>query len=192
MDWIRLALVAVLCTAANASAASLPDVSGKFFPGVEAPAVPAVSPAPVAPVSVMSPGNWPAEPDWSFTPGRLCTRDDSDYKELRYAEQIPYCNRHVTKEMKLQVAAHYGVPESDWKNYEFDHLIPLSLGGNSHVENLWPEPNSQNQGNAGKDQLELQLYLKIRDGKITQAEAVKQIYDWFRTNHPAQAAKMGL
>ncbi len=26
-------------------------------------------------------------------------------------------------------------------NYEFDHLIPLELGGSSNLANLWPEPN---------------------------------------------------
>jgi hypothetical protein len=31
---------------------------------------------------------------------------------------------------------HYGTPGS----YEIDHLVPLELGGNNEVTNLWPEP----------------------------------------------------
>ncbi|MCX5795634.1 MAG: HNH endonuclease signature motif containing protein [Elusimicrobia bacterium] len=118
-------------------------------------------------------------PDWSFTPGRLCTASDSDFKEYRYAEHIPYCNRNVTQQMKQEVAAHYGVPQSDWPKYEFDHLIPLCIGGNSHVENLWPQPRGQNGGSDEKDKLELDLYKQMVAGTITQAEAVRQTYAWF-------------
>ena len=32
-----------------------------------------------------------------------------------------------------------------------------------------------------RDKLEQKLYLQMRDGKITQADAVRQIYAWFDT-----------
>lgn len=120
-----------------------------------------------------------ARPDASVTPGGLCTPADPDFQEYRYAERIAYCRRHVTQAMKLEVGAHYGISQADWRDYEFDHLIPLSIGGDSSVDNLWPEPNADNQGSDGKDKLELSLYLQMRDGKITQAEAVRQIRAWF-------------
>ncbi|MBI3565201.1 MAG: hypothetical protein HY079_08400 [Elusimicrobia bacterium] len=120
-----------------------------------------------------------ARPDFSFTPGNLCTPSDPNFKEYRYPEHIPYCQRNVTRGMKTQVAAHYGVAEADWRDYEFDHLIPLAIGGDSSVDNLWPQPDQDNQGSAGKDRLENDLYLQMKAGTITQAEAVKRIYGWF-------------
>lgn len=188
-----LLLAATLASAANVAAG---DALVKKFFGDAAPAAasvapPAAAPKPAAPTPApVTASADRAHPDWAYTPGKLCTTSDPDFKEYRYAENIPYCNRHVTKDMKQQIGAHYGIAESDWRSYEFDHLIPLSLGGNSHVENLWPEPNADNQGPSGKDQLELQLYLQIRDGKITQAEAVKQIYAWFNVNHPEMTAQL--
>jgi hypothetical protein len=119
------------------------------------------------------------DPDWTFTPGRLCTPSDPDFKEYRYPEHIAYCNRDVTPQMKQEVAAHYGIPQSEWGNYEFDHLIPLCIGGDSHVDNLWPQPRGNPNGSDDKDKLENQLYQEMKAGTITQAEAVRQIYAWF-------------
>ena len=126
-----------------------------------------------------------AQPDFSFTPGNLCTPSDPNFKEYRYPEHIPYCQRNVTHDMKATVAAHYGVPEADWHGYEFDHLIPLAIGGDSSVDNLWPQPNADNQGSSGKDRLENDLYLQMKAGTITQAEAVKRIYGWFQAEQLA-------
>lgn len=47
--------------------------------------------------------------------------------------------RHVTDEMKQHVAEAYGIDEADWHLYEFDHLIPRSLGGDDKEGNLWPQ-----------------------------------------------------
>ena len=167
---------------------SLDTLKSRFFTGApsadkdaELPAVGKASPKrPVVSSSASAPVHVEARsaPDFSFTPGKLCTPSDPDFKEYRYPEHIAYCNRHVTKEMKQQVAAHYGVPESEWQNYEFDHLIPLCAGGNSHIENLWPEPRGDTESD-GKDKLELQLYKEMSAGTITQAEAVRQTYAWF-------------
>jgi hypothetical protein len=120
-----------------------------------------------------------AQPDASYTPGHLCTASDPNFEEYRYAEHIPYCRRDVTRAMKVEIAAHYGVPESDWSGYEFDHLIPLAIGGDSSIDNVWPQPHGFPDGSNGKDKLEYQLYLQMKDGSITQAQAVKEIYDWF-------------
>ena len=150
-----------------------------------APVAPASAAPKALPASGASASKAPAQPDLSFTPGKLCTTTDADFKELRYPEQIAYCNRHVTQQMKVEVAAHYNVPQADWGNYEFDHLIPLAIGGDSHVDNLWPQPRGQSDSD-GKDKLEVQLYNQMKNGTITQAEAVKQIYAWFNTTGMAQ------
>ena len=120
-------------------------------------------------------------PDAAYTPGHLCTPTDPNFKEYRYAEHIPYCNRTVTRQMKLEISAHYGVAEADWPKYEFDHLIPLAAGGDSSIDNLWPQPRGNPDGSDGKDRLENSLYLQMNAGTITQAEAVRQIYAWFTT-----------
>lgn len=164
--------------AAEAAAASVdagnPDGYG-WSPAVRVADVPALLAARVT-------------PDYSYTPGHLCSPDDPNFKEYRYAEHIPYCNRVVTQQMKQEISAHYGVLQSAWSGYEFDHLIPLAVGGDSSIDNLWPQPHAPGtpDGSEGKDKLELQLYLQMRDGKITQAEAVKQIYGWFTAEDMAR------
>lgn len=127
-------------------------------------------------------------PDSSYTPGHLCTPTDPNFKEYRYAERIPYCNRMVTRQMKDEIAAHYGVLQSAWSGYEFDHLIPLAIGGDSSIDNIWPQPHAPGSpdGSEGKDRLEERLYLQMKAGTITQAEAVRQIYDWFAVSDMAQ------
>jgi|GEM_PF-1297104 len=154
------ALAAIAAHAAQAAAAQ------KTSPAAQAPHVPELLAARV-------------QPDFAFTPGHLCTASDPNFKEYRYAEHIPYCNRNVTEQMKATVAAHYGVPQSEWGNYEFDHLIPLAIGGDSSVDNLWPQPHGSPDGSQGKDVLEDQLYREMVAGTVTQADAVKQIYGWF-------------
>jgi protein tyrosine/serine phosphatase len=173
-------------------------LKAKYFSGTPAASVDAVPPSLGRTVPASSPASASdksavralgrATPDWSYTPGKLCTASDPDFKEYRYPEHVPYCNRHVTQQMKQEVAAHYGIPQSEWSSYEFDHLIPLGIGGNSRIENLWPEPRGASESD-GKDQLEQQLFNELRDGKITQAEAVRQIYAWFDGKMAALAAE---
>jgi protein tyrosine/serine phosphatase len=122
-----------------------------------------------------------AIPNWSMTPGVLCTASDPNFSEYRYAEHVPYCNRNVTEAMKEQIAKAYGnIPKSDWSNYEFDHLLPLCIGGNSSIDNLWPQPHGTVGGSEDKDKLEDELYKEMAAGTITQKAAVQQIYDWFK------------
>ncbi len=189
----RAMLAAAVFFAAQAAvwakplALSLPAVSGAglfSIPAAEDLPTPAPVPGVVVPSTAPTASDATSHPDWAFTPGRLCTPKDPDFKEYRYPERIPYCNRHVTPEMKQQVAAHYGIPQSDWPKYEFDHLIPLGIGGNSGVENLWPEPRGMNGGSDEKDKLEQELFDLLSAGKITQAEAVRRLYAWFRVQPP--------
>ncbi len=174
-------LVAVLALSGTARAFA-PESDAGFaaqFGAISASAVKSVAKQKAFAAAAAPAATGRTRPDSSFTPGHLCSPTDPNFKEYRYAEHIAYCQRNVTKAMKREVGAHYGIAEADWHDYEFDHLIPLSIGGDSSVDNLWPEPNADNQGPNGKDQLELQLYIQMRDGKISQADAVKQIYAWF-------------
>lgn len=186
-----LAILTVLIAGHQAPAAALNSaaliervsaIGAELSPGAVVPAAvppPAIpNPATTSPAPTGPSVQGRTLPDYSYSPGKLCTATDPDFKERRYPEQIAYCQRHVTKNMKLQVAAHYGIQQSDWPNYEFDHLIPLGIGGNSSIENLWPQPRGQDEAD-GKDVLENRLYQQMRDGVITQAEAVRQNYAWF-------------
>src|ERR1051326_7936292 len=60
--------------------------------------------------------------------------------------------RHVTRSMKKQVCASYGIP-AERQNFEIDHLIPLELGGSNNLTNLWPQPYRPRPGAREKDVL---------------------------------------
>ena len=114
-------------------------------------------------------------PDPDATPGKLCTPDNPDFVGYRYAAHVAYCKRNVSQDKKAQVAEYYGIPKSKWKNYEFDHLIPLNSGGSSDIENLWPEPLDEAHE---KDKVEQQAFDGLKSGELTQDEAVQLIFDW--------------
>jgi hypothetical protein len=201
VKWLVLGAALLLAPAARAQTAvpdlssSLTDLAAKSAQGVAAQKAIAAQRAealndgwgavPNVPVMVLAAR---VTPDSSYTPGHLCSPSDPNFKEYRYAEHIPYCNRMVTQQMKLTIGQHYGVPQQDWSGYEFDHLIPLAIGGDSSIDNLWPQPHGMPDGSDGKDRLENELYLQMRDGKITQADAVKQIYGWFTATSMAAKA----
>lgn len=117
------------------------------------------------------------KPDPKLTPGVLCTEKDQNFSVLRYAEKIPYCNRNVSEDEKLKIAKEYGnIPKAKWKLYEFDHLIPLCAGGSDDIGNLWPQPISEAKE---KDKVEDFVCAQMKAGKMTQAQAVQKIRDWF-------------
>lgn len=201
MRWLALGAALLLAPAARAQtaapdlSAALNDLSAKSADGVSAQKAVAARQAEALADGIGATPNVPVlilaarvTPDSSYTPGHLCSPSDPNFKEYRYAEHIPYCNRNVTQQMKLTISQHYGVPQSDWSGYEFDHLIPLAIGGDSSIDNLWPQPHGDPDGSNGKDKLEDLLYREMRDGQITQAAAVQQIYGWFTASSMAEKA----
>ena len=115
------------------------------------------------------------KPNPTYTPGSLCTEKSADFSQYRYPAHVAYCKRNVTHEKKAEVAKIYGIPESDWGNYEFDHLIPVNAGGDSSVENLWPQPLAEAKE---KDKVEQATYNGLNSGQLNQAQAVQMIWDW--------------
>lgn len=116
--------------------------------------------------------SFPFVPDPKMTTGSLCTPENPDFERYRYKEQIPYCKRNVSSRMKAAVYRRYGVSSHCKSEYTIDHFIPLSLGGTNEFNNLWPEPKSIK---ALRQNLEYNLYKRLSAGKITQAEAVREI-----------------
>jgi hypothetical protein len=106
------------------------------------------------------------------TTGSLCNRNDTDFTEYRYEGKIPYCQRNVSRDQKRKIYDYYGVPTRCRSEYTIDHFIPLSIGGTNRPNNLWPEAKVVKRL---RQNLELELFDEIRNGTITQAEAIKTI-----------------
>lgn len=63
------------------------------------------------------------------------------------------------------------------KTIEYDHLVPLTLGGASTTSNLWPEPNDADAKgvNNPKDGLERRLRNAVCNGEVSLAAAQQAI-----------------
>lgn len=85
--------------------------------------------------------SYPKGPDLKITPGTLCDRPDS----YRYAEQIPYCERDVSSQLKAEIfetyraELGYTLDPKTRSSYKIDHFIPLCAGGSNEETNLWPQ-----------------------------------------------------
>ena len=124
--------------------------------------------------------SWPVVPrmnglNLTKTPGEICTTKDPDYSTMRYSGKVAYCNRNVTNQEKIQIGASYGIKPADFSKYEFDHLIPLSIGGNNTPKNIWPQPLGEAHE---KDKAEFAAYKAISSGGVSQMEAIKQVLIW--------------
>ncbi|HRK06422.1 MAG TPA: hypothetical protein PLZ57_01530 [Pseudobdellovibrionaceae bacterium] len=117
---------------------------------------------------------FPFIPDSQSTPGSLCSKRDRDYKQDRYAEKIPYCGRNVASSLKRDIYDDYGISANCRKEYTIDHFIPLAIGGSNRRENLWPEHKSIK---ALRQNLEMDVYNELRNGAISQAEALQIIVE---------------
>jgi hypothetical protein len=62
-------------------------------------------------------------------------------------------------------------------DYEYDHLVPLELGGaENDPRNLWPEPGASPNP---KDELEHRLHSLVCAGELSLAAAQREIAsDW--------------
>lgn len=109
-------------------------------------------------------------PNSTYTYAHFCSERDSDFKELRYKQKVPICNRNVSSDEKQRIYNLYEIPAANRKSYTIDHLVPLSLGGSNDLKNLWPQPRSQSSA-----PLETKVYNKVKNGEITIQEAINII-----------------
>ena len=120
------------------------------------------------------------QPNAQLTPGSLCTPSDPDFTGFRYAAHVAYCARNVSPAEKAGVAEAYGgIPEANWPQYEFDHLIPLNAGGSNHADNIWPQPLGEAHE---KDKVEEATYVGLTNGTLTQEQAVQMIQGWIASH----------
>src|SRR5574340_80154 len=84
----------------------------------------------------------------------------------------------VTEPQKLESMKAYGLDDSP-SNYEFDHLIPLELGGApDDMKNLWPEPHPNS---FDKDRFENYLHKQVCSGAMDLKTAQNEIAsNWFK------------
>jgi hypothetical protein len=118
-----------------------------------------------------------ASPDSACTPGavfadisldRMCTPG--------YTKTV----RNVPEKLRLMVYAEYGVPYPQPHGfYEVDHLIPLAIGGDNDIANLFPQPAEPAPGFREKDLVELYLRGEVCAGRVALPIAQEQIaHDW--------------
>lgn len=122
------------------------------------------------------------QPDPRVTPGDVCKANDPDFDGYVYSEKIAHCKRNFSEAKKASVARVYGVPKANWSDYEFDHLIPLCVGGSNDVRNVWPEPIEHAHR---KDVIEDKVCAALRAGTMTQKEAVQEVFTWVQNNFQA-------
>lgn len=98
-----------------------------------------------------------------------------------YAESV----RHVTEAEERRVYAEYGITHRASGQYEVDHVIPLELGGNNALKNLWPEPNDHPHGYLNsKDKLENRLHALVCTHQVSLALARATISrNWVAAYH---------
>lgn len=113
-------------------------------------------------------------PDPNCTPGAIQSSDVMAICSPGWASEH---REHFTREAREMAFAEYGVITTDPGSYgEYDHLIPLELGGANLKQNLWPEPGSiPNQ----KDAVENQLHADVCTGKVALSRAQAAIaHNW--------------
>ena len=88
--------------------------------------------------------------------------------------------RSVSTSLKKKVYAAYGIPYPPPRgSYEADHLIPLAIGGNNDIANLFPESGEPRPGFREKDVVEVYLRDAVCAGQIGLAAAQVQVAkDW--------------
>ncbi|KVV40947.1 hypothetical protein WT27_13570 [Burkholderia territorii] len=115
-------------------------------------------------------------PDATLTPGAI--NPDVTQENISSTVCVKGWTRTVrppmwyTNKLKKTQIREYGYDDTNPRDYEEDHLIPLSVGGNpTDPRNLWPQPRHSEWNADRKDDLEFALYKGVCNGEISLAEA---------------------
>lgn len=107
-------------------------------------------------------------PDPKLTPGVV---DTNVTAQMLRSPKFIKARRHVGEAEKRLVFQRYGIPWEQHKSFEVDHYVPLCIGGQNTISNLWPEPWSGPYGAHAKDRLEVYLHRRVNKGQMTLQEA---------------------
>jgi hypothetical protein len=118
-------------------------------------------------------------PDAALTPGLA---NPALTRDVLCAKGFTTRNvRNVPAVEKREVYARYGIAcgRACGKQYEVDHLIPLTIGGSNDVTNLWPQSYRGEWSAHVKDRLENRLRHLVCSGMIELEKAQREIStDW--------------
>jgi len=115
-------------------------------------------------------------PDARLTPGSINPEITQENIQQTvcvkgYTKKIRPAASYTNKLKKTQIRQ-YGYSDTNPKDYEEDHLIALSIGGNpTDPANLWPQSRKSEWGADKKDQLEFVLYKKVCAGEVSLRDA---------------------
>jgi hypothetical protein len=112
-----------------------------------------------------------ALPDSACTPGAVMTKNLDVICHHATRDR-----RHVTASVHKQAFTEYGYTFPQGRGaFEVDHLIPLELGGDNTIENIWAEPANPVPGFHEKDRVENFLHKQVCSGAMTLDDAQKAI-----------------
>jgi hypothetical protein len=102
-------------------------------------------------------------------------------------ERDKYAPLSYTEPLKTELMKSYGLDPADRANYELDHLIAISDGGDPRsVNNLWPQPRDKTgiQYSAEmKDGFENYLHRQVCAGHISLSDAQSELSEDWITNY---------
>lgn len=118
-----------------------------------------------------------ASPDHACTPGAVF--ENATLKQIctpGYTKTV----RNVSTKLKQTVYAEYNVSYPQIRgSYEVDHLIPLAIGGNNDIANLFPQPAEPAPGFKEKDLVEVYLHEEVCANRVVLNIAQRRIAsDW--------------
>ena len=163
---IIIAIIIAIVIVVIVSVILFPQTSIKSSPPVQQPS-PTESTSPIASTmpTVCNALDNGVLPDATCTPGAIdpsVTQDniDSTICVSGYTKTVrPPVS--VTEPQKFESMTAYGFNDSP-SNYEFDHLIPLEIGGApDDLKNLWPESHDTTPNSYDKDGLENYLHDQV-------------------------------
>ncbi|MCL5733566.1 MAG: HNH endonuclease [Patescibacteria group bacterium] len=116
-----------------------------------------------------------ALPDHACTPGEVFRNATTGQICVSgYTKTV----RNVSTKLRKSVFAEYGLPyPQPYGAYEVDHLIPLALGGDNNIANLFPQPAKPEPGFREKDVVEIYLHNEVCAGNISLNNAQGEIAD---------------